>query len=58
MPNIDRREFLKLVGAGGVSAGAGFMLREANKDPREYLIPYVLAPEDSSSGLSTWYNSV
>ena len=58
MPNIDRREFLKLVGAGGVSAGAGFMLREANKDPREYLIPHVLAPEDSSSGLSTWYNSV
>ena len=58
MPNIDRREFLKLVGAGGVSVGAGFMLREANKDPREYLIPHVLAPEDSSSGLSTWYNSV
>ncbi len=58
MPNIDRREFLKLVGAGGVSVGAGFMLREANKDPREYLIPHVLAPEDFSSGLDTFYNSV
>ena len=42
MPNIDRREFLKLVGAGGVGAGAGFMLRESKKDPTEYLIPYVV----------------
>lgn len=58
MPNIDRREFLKLVGAGGVSVGAGFMLRESTKHPREYLIPHVVAPEDISSGLSTWYNSV
>ena len=58
MPNIDRREFLKLVGAGGVGAGAGFMLRESKKDPTEYLIPYVVAPEDFSSGIATWYNSV
>ena len=58
MPNIDRRDFLKLVGAGGVSVGAGFMLREANKDATEYLIPHVVAPEDFSSGLATWYNSV
>jgi len=58
MPNIDRREFLKLVGAGGVSVGGGFMLREANKDQPEYLIPHVLAPEDFSSGLDTFYNSV
>lgn len=58
MPNIDRREFLKLVGAGGVGAGAGFMLKESKKDPTEYLIPYVVAPEDFSSGIATWYNSV
>ncbi len=58
MPKIDRREFIKLVGAGGVGAGAGFMLRESKKDPREYLIPYVVAPEDFSSGIATWYNSV
>jgi|TARA_R110000751_G_scaffold98359_1_gene191352 hypothetical protein len=57
MPNIDRRDFLKLVGAG-VSVGAGFMLREANKDATEYLSPHVVAPEDFSSGLPTWYNSV
>ena len=58
MPNIDRREFIKLVGAGGVGVSAGFMLRESSKNPREYLIPHVVAPEDSSSGLATWYNSV
>ena len=29
MSNIDRRDFLKLVGAGSVGAGAGFMLAES-----------------------------
>ena len=58
MPNIDRREFLKLVGAGGVGAGAGFMLRESIKHPTEYLIPHVMAPEEYSTGIATWYNSV
>lgn len=58
MPNIDRREFLKLVGAGGASVGAGYMLRESIKNPTEYLIPHVVAPEDFSSGVATWYNSV
>ncbi len=58
MPNIERREFLKLVGAAGVGAGAGFMLRESIKHPTEYLIPHVMAPEDFSTGIATWYNSV
>ncbi|MCH7816060.1 MAG: molybdopterin-dependent oxidoreductase [Proteobacteria bacterium] len=58
MPNIERREFLKLIGAGSVGVGAGFMLRESAKHPTEYLIPHVVAPEDFSSGIATWYNSV
>jgi anaerobic selenocysteine-containing dehydrogenase len=58
MPNIERREFLKLVGAGSVGVGAGFMLRETIKHPQEYLIPHVLAPEDFSTGIATWYNTV
>ena len=58
MSNIDRREFLKLVGAGGVGAGAGFMLAESIKHPVEYLIPYSLPPEEFSPGIATWYNSV
>ncbi|MCZ6640803.1 MAG: molybdopterin-dependent oxidoreductase [Gammaproteobacteria bacterium] len=58
MPNIERREFLKLVGAGSVGVGAGFMLRETIKHPQEYLIPHVIAPEDFSTGIATWYNTV
>ena len=57
MPNIERREFLKLVGATGVGVGTGFMLRESIKHPTEYLIPHVVAPEDFSTGIATWYNS-
>ncbi|MCH7507406.1 MAG: molybdopterin-dependent oxidoreductase [Proteobacteria bacterium] len=58
MSNIDRRDFLKLVGAGSVGAGAGFMLAESIKHPVEYLIPYAVPPEDFSHGIATWYNSV
>ncbi|MEE2767325.1 MAG: molybdopterin-dependent oxidoreductase [Pseudomonadota bacterium] len=58
MPNINRRDFLKLVGAGSVGVGGGFMLRESIKHPVEHLIPDVMAPEDFSTGIATWYNSV
>ncbi|MCH7981206.1 MAG: molybdopterin-dependent oxidoreductase [Proteobacteria bacterium] len=58
MSNVDRRQFLKLVGAGGVGAGAGFMLAESIKHPVEYLIPYPIPPEEFSPGIATWYNSV
>lgn len=58
MARIDRREFLKLVGAGSAGAGAGFMLAQSIKHPVEYLIPYPLPPEDFSPGIATWYNSV
>jgi len=58
MSSIDRRDFLKLVGAGGVGAGAGFMLREQIKHPVEHLIPYPIPPEEFSPGIATWYNTV
>lgn len=58
MARIDRRDFVKLVGAGGVGAGAGFMLAESIKHPIEHLVPYAVPPEDFSSGIATWYNSV
>ncbi len=58
MPNVDRRNFLKLVGAGGVGAGAGFMLSESRKHPVEHLVPYPVPPEEFSPGIATWYNSV
>ncbi len=58
MANIDRRDFIKLVGAGSVSAGAGFVLAQSIKHPVEHLIPYPVPPEDFSPGIATWYNSV
>ena len=58
MSNIDRREFLRLVGVGGVSVGAGFMLAESIKHPVEHLIPYPVPPEEFSPGVATLYNSV
>ena len=58
MPNVDRRDFLKLVGAGGVGVGAGFMLAETIKHPVEHLVPYPVPPEEFSPGIATWYNSV
>lgn len=58
MANIERRDFLKLVGAGGIGAGAGFMLSESTRHPLEYLVPYAVPPEEFSPGIATWYNSV
>lgn len=58
MPNVDRREFLKLVGAGSVGVGAGYLLAESIKHPVEHLIPYPVPPEEFSPGIATWYNSV
>lgn len=58
MTKVDRREFLKLVGAGGVGTGAGFILAESIKHPVEHLIPYPVPPEEFSPGIATWYNSV
>jgi anaerobic selenocysteine-containing dehydrogenase len=58
MAKIDRRDFVKLIGAGSVGAGAGFMLAETIKHPVEHLIPYAVPPEDFSAGIATWYNSV
>ena len=58
MSKVDRREFLKLVGAGSVGAGAGFMLAQSVRHPVEHLIPYPVPPEEFSPGIATWYNSV
>ncbi|HUO82663.1 MAG TPA: molybdopterin-dependent oxidoreductase [Gammaproteobacteria bacterium] len=58
MPDIDRRDFLKLVGAGSVGVAAGFVLAESIKHPVEYLIPFPVPPEDYSPGIATWYNTV
>jgi len=50
---IKRRDFLKVVGVGGVSAG----LAGCSTDSPEKLLPYVVPPEDITPGVSTWYAS-
>ncbi len=52
MPEIDRREFLKLVGASaGAAAAAGC------SEPVEKLIPYVIQPEEITPGIPVYYAS-
>jgi len=55
---INRRDFLKFVGAGTVGAGAGFLAADASRMSTEFLIPQVNLPEDYSPGIATWYNTV
>jgi molybdopterin-containing oxidoreductase family iron-sulfur binding subunit len=52
MPELDRRDFLKLVGAGaGAAASAGC------SEPVERLIPYVVQPEEITPGIPVVYAS-
>jgi anaerobic selenocysteine-containing dehydrogenase/Fe-S-cluster-containing dehydrogenase component len=52
MPEFDRRDFLKLVGAGaGAAAAAGC------SDKVEKLIPYVVQPEEITPGIPVYYAS-
>ena len=52
MPELDRRDFLKLVGAGaGAAASAGC------QDPVSKLIPYVVQPEEITPGIAVYYAS-
>lgn len=58
MPIINRRDFLKFIGAGSVGTGAGVLYGEVTKQTVELLIPQVIPPEDYSPGIATWYNTV
>ena len=52
MPEIDRRNFLKLVGVGaGAAAASGC------NDPVQKLIPYVVQPEEITPGITVVYAS-
>ena len=52
MPQLDRRDFLRLVGASaGAAAAAGCA------DPIEKLVPYVVQPEEITPGIAVHYSS-
>jgi anaerobic selenocysteine-containing dehydrogenase/Fe-S-cluster-containing dehydrogenase component len=55
MPDFDRRDFLKLVGAGAGAAAASGCYRYS--DLPEKLIPYVVQPEGVTPGLPVFYAS-
>ena len=52
MPDLDRREFLKVVGlSAGAVAAAGC------QEPVEKVIPYLIQPEEIVPGIPTYYAS-
>ncbi len=51
---IKRRDFLKVVGAGG----AGATMFGCSTEQVEKLLPYVVPDEEITPGVSTWYTSV
>ncbi len=51
---LKRRDFIKVLGAGG----AGATLSACAPGDVERLIPYVVAPEDITPGVATWYHTV
>lgn len=55
---ISRRDFLKLVGVGGMGAGTGLLLGKSTKNPAANLIPYLVPPEDVIPGVAEWYASL
>ena len=51
---IERREFLKVLGATGVTAG---VLSGCRPNGDDKLLPYVVPHEDIVPGVSTWYHT-
>ncbi len=51
---IQRRDFLKVLGVGGATAG----LAGCSTGSAEKLLPYVVPPEDITPGVATWYTTV
>jgi anaerobic selenocysteine-containing dehydrogenase/Fe-S-cluster-containing dehydrogenase component len=52
--SVKRREFLKVVGVTGAGAG----LVGCSTEGVEKLLPYVVAPEEITPGVASWYASV
>ena len=55
---MDRRDFLKMLGLGGLGAAIGAGGAISTKPPGAKLFPYVIPPEDLIPGVATWYASL
>lgn len=55
---MKRRDFLKILGVGGVGTGLGYYFGKASKPPAAELIPYLIPPEDVIPGVANWYPSL
>ncbi|MFQ6102979.1 MAG: 4Fe-4S dicluster domain-containing protein [Candidatus Glassbacteria bacterium] len=53
---MNRRQFIKLVGATGALAATGSTACE--RGPVQRLIPYVIPPDDIIPGIPVWYTTV
>ncbi|HET7853433.1 MAG TPA: twin-arginine translocation signal domain-containing protein, partial [Candidatus Methylomirabilis sp.] len=51
---VNRRDFLKIIGIGGATAA----MAGCGAQPPESLIPYVVPPEEIIPGEATWYATV
>ena len=51
---MDRRRFLKVVGATGGAAAAASAC-DIHAEPTEHLVPYVVPPENQVPGTATYY---
>lgn len=51
---LNRRKFLKILGAGGVST----VLRPSVSEPAEKLIPYLIPPFEIIPGVASWFATV
>jgi anaerobic selenocysteine-containing dehydrogenase len=55
---MDRRDFLKMIGLGGLGAVVGAGAGLSAKPPTAKLIPYVIPPEDVVPGVANYYASL
>ena len=55
---MKRRDFLKILGVGGVGTGLGYFFGKASKPPAAELIPYLNPPVDVIPGVANWYPSL
>ena len=57
MSNLNRRDFLKAAGIAGTTTAVACDYRAFTETlvPTEHVLPYVVQPEQSVPGLSTWF---